>query len=133
MIAPDVDAEIFKDLVLRSGPFRRRTLYVSNRDLALRAASLLRPNAPRTGDARKQYVVIKGMDTIDMSPMKVGASGHSVYNYSQLMFDDLGAVLKDEDPTARKLNTCRVTSIDTYNASHGGQLPRIVYRFPPPK
>ena len=133
MIAPDVDAEIFKDLVLRSGPFRRKTLYVSNRDFALRAASLLRPNAPRTGDARKQYVVVKGLDTIDMSPMKVGASGHSVYNYSQLMFDDLGAVLKDEDPRARKLNTCKVTSIDTYNTAHGAQLPCVVYRFPSPK
>jgi len=133
MIAPDVDAEIFKDLVLRSGPFRRRTLYVSNRDLALRAAGWLRPNAPRAGNARNQYVVIKGTDTIDMSPLKVGESGHSVYNYSQLMFDDLGAVLKDEDPTARKLNACRVTSIDTYNAAHGAQLPCVVYRFPPPK
>ena len=133
MIAPDVDAEIFKDLVLRSGPFRRKTLYVSNRDFALQAASLLRPNSPRTGDARKQYVVIKGMDTIDMSPLKVSGSGHSVYNYSQLMFDDLGALLKDTDPTARKLNTCRVTSIDTYNTAHGTQLPCVVYRFPPLK
>jgi esterase/lipase superfamily enzyme len=133
MIAPDVDAEIFKDLVLRSGPFRRKTLYVSNRDLALQAAGWLRPDAPRAGNARKQYVVIKGMDTIDMSPLKVGTSGHSVYNYSQLMFDDLGAVLKGEDPTARKLNACRVTSIDAYNAAHGAQLPCVVYRFPPPK
>ena len=42
MIAPDVDAEIFKDLVVRSGPFRRKTLYVSNRDVAIRAESRLR-------------------------------------------------------------------------------------------
>jgi hypothetical protein len=67
-----------------------------------------------------------------MSPLKVGASDHSVYN-SQLMFDDLEAVLKDEDHTARKLNACRVTSIDTYNAAHGAQLPCVVYRFPPPR
>jgi pimeloyl-ACP methyl ester carboxylesterase len=133
MIAPDVDAEIFKDLVLRSGPFRRRTLYVSNRDLALRASGWLRPNAPRAGDARKQYVVVKGMDTIDMSPLKVDASGHSIFSYSQSMFDDLGAVLKDEDPAARKLNACKVISIDTYNAAHGVQLPCVVYQFPPPK
>ncbi len=133
MIAPDVDAEIFKDLVLRSGPFRRKTVYVSNRDLALRASGWLRPNAPRAGDAGKQFVVVKGMDTIDMSPLKVGGSGHSIYNYSQLMFDDLGAVLKDEAPTARKLNACKVVSINTYNASHGAQLPCVVYQFPPPK
>lgn len=102
MIAPDVDAEVFKDLVLRSGPFRRKTLYVSNHDLALRAAGWLRPNAPRAGNAKEQYVVIRGMDTIDMSPLKAGRSGHSVYSYSQLLFDDLGAVLKNEDPSARK-------------------------------
>ena len=133
MIAPDVDAEIFKDLVVRSGPFRRKTLYVSNHDRALQAASWLRPNAPRAGNARKQYVVVKGMDTIDMSPLKAGRSGHSVYSYSQLLFDDLGAVLKNEDPAARKLNSCRVTSIDTYNAAHGTQLPCVVYQFPPAK
>src|SRR5260370_35644660 len=132
MMAPDVDAEIFKDLVLRSGPFRRRPVYVSNRDLALQAAGWLRPNAPRAGNARKQYVVIKGMDTIDMAPLRVGESGHSVYNYSQLMFDDLGAVLKDEDPTARKLYACRVTRSDTYNAAHGTKLLYVVYRVPPP-
>jgi esterase/lipase superfamily enzyme len=133
MIAPDVDSEIFKDLVVRSGPFRRKTLYVSNHDLALQAASWLRPNAPRAGNARKQYVVVKGMDTIDMSPLKAGRSGHSVYSYSQLLFDDLGAVLKNEDPAARKLNSCKVKSIDTYNAAHGTQLPCVVYQFPPAK
>ena len=133
MIAPDVDAEIFKDLVSRAGPFRRKTVYVSNRDLALRASGWLRPNAPRAGDAGKQFVVVKGMDTIDMSPLKVGGSGHSISSYSQLMFDDLGAVLKDEDPKARKLNACKVISIDTYNAAHGAQLPCVVYQFPPPK
>lgn len=133
MIAPDVDAEIFKDLVLRSGPFRRKTVYVSSHDLALRAAGWARSGAPRAGDAKKQYVVIRGMDTIDTSPLKAGRAGHSVYNYSQLMFDDLGAVLSDESPTNRKLTACRVASIDRYNATHGTHLPCVVYRFSPPK
>jgi esterase/lipase superfamily enzyme len=131
MMAPDVDADIFKDLVVRSGPFRRKTVYVSNHDLALRAAGWLRPNAPRAGNARKQYVVIKGLDTIDMSPLKAGRSGHSVYSYSQLLFDDLGAVLKkNEDPATRKLNSCRVTSIDSYNAAHGTQFAVRCLRVP---
>ena len=133
MIAPDVDAEIFKDLVVRSGRFRRKTLYVSNRDLAMRAAGWLRTSAPRAGDAKSQYVVIKGMDTIDMSPLKAGRSGHSVYSYSQLLFDDLGRVLRNEDPTKRKLNSCQVTSIETYNSTHGTQLPCVVYQLPPAK
>ena len=130
MIAPDMDAEIFKDLVSRSGPFPRRTLYVSNHDWALRAAGWLRSGYPRAGDARKQYLVIQGMDTIDASPLKAGRAGHSVYGYSQLLFDDVGAVLKNEPPAARKLSACTVKSIASDNASHGTQLPCVVYRFP---
>ena len=131
MIAPDVDSEIFKDLVVRSGPFRRKTLYVSSHDLALRVAGWLRAQSPRAGNSHTQYVVIKGMDTIDISPLKAGRSGHSIYTYSQLVFDDLGAVLKNEDPSTRKLNSCTVKSINSYNAAHGTQLPCVVYRFPP--
>lgn len=130
MIAPDVDAEIFKDLVLRSGPFQRRTLYVSKHDLALRAAGWLRPGATRAGDARKQYVVIKEMDTIDASPLKAGMAGHSLYDYSQLMFDDLSAVLANKPLSARELQACTVKSLDRYNLEHGTHLPCVVYRLP---
>jgi esterase/lipase superfamily enzyme len=130
MIAPDVDTEIFQDLVLRSGPFLRKTLYVSKHDLALQAAGWLRAGTPRAGDARKQFVVIKEMDTIDASPLKAGMIGHSVYDYSQLLFDDLAAVLKDEPPPARNLTACTVKNIDRYNAAHGTQLPDVVYRLP---
>ena len=133
MIAPDVDSEIFKDEVLRSGPFRRKTLYVSSHDLALRAAGWLRSGLPRAGDADEQLTVVKGVDTVDTSPLKAGKVGHSVYDYSQLVFDDLGAVLRDEQPTARKLKSCTVKSIDSYNAAHGTQLPCVVYQFPPAK
>lgn len=133
MIAPDVDSEIFKDLVLRAGPFQQKTLYVSNHDWALRAAGWLRPGAYRAGDARKQYVVVKGVDTVDMSPLSAGRVGHSVYDYSQSMFDDLGGVLKDQPPATRKLNSCTVNKITDYNATHNTQLPCVVYRFPPVK
>ena len=133
MIAPDVDSEIFKDLVLRAGSFQQKTLYVSNHDWALRAAGWLRPGAYRAGDARKQYVVVKGVDTVDMSPLSAGRVGHSVYDYSQSMFDDLGGVLKNQPPAARKLNSCTVNKITEHNAAHNTQLPCVVYRFPPVK
>lgn len=130
MIAPDVDTDIFKDLVSRSGPFQQKTLYVSNHDWALRAAGWLRPGESRAGDARKQYLVIKGVDTIDMSSLKAGRVGHSIYDYSQVMFDDLGAVLKDQPPSARNLNSCKVNSVVSYNAAHKTELPCVVYRLP---
>lgn len=130
MIAPDVDTEVFEDLVPRSGAFVRRTVYVSSHDLALRAAGLLRSGTSRAGDARKQYVVIKEMDTIDASPLSAGVIGHSLYDYPQRLFDDLGAVLNDQAPSARKLTACTVISIDRYNTEHGTSLPCTVYRLP---
>lgn len=130
MIAPDVDSDIFKDMVSRSGSFQQKTLYVSNHDWALRAAGWLRPGESRAGDARKDYVVVKGVDTIDMSPLKAGRVGHSIYDYSQVMFDDLGAVLKDQAPASRTLQSCTVNRIAAYNLAHKSELPCVVYRLP---
>ena len=130
MIAPDVDTQIFKELVLHSGPFLRRTVYVSNHDLALRASGFLHSRAGRAGDARKQYIVIKEVDTIDASPLKTGVTGHSVYEFSQLMFDDLGAVLKDESVAGRKLTACTIKSIQGANVAQGTSQPCVVYRLP---
>jgi hypothetical protein len=66
-----------------------------------------------------------------MSPLKAGRVGHSIYDYSQSMFDDLGAVLRDQPPAARKLHSCTVNSIAANNAAHHTDLPCVVYRFPP--
>ena len=131
MIAPDVDTEVFKDLISRSGPFQRKTLYVSEHDRALQASRLLRSGVSRAGDAQKGYLVVKEMDTIDASPLKGGFSGHSVYDYSQLMFNDLGATLANKPVTSRELQACTVNSIERFNAEHGTQLPCVVYRLPP--
>jgi esterase/lipase superfamily enzyme len=130
LIAPDVDANIFKVMILRAGPFQRRTLYVSNHDLALRAAGFLHSGTSRAGDATKQYVVVEGVDTVDMSPLSAGITGHSLYEYSQLMFDDLGEVLQGKTATRRNLTSCTVKSIRSFNAAHGTALPCVVYRLP---
>ena len=131
LIAPDVDARIFQELVLHAGPFQRRTLYVSKHDFALRASSmLLRAGSVRAGDANKQYVVVKDVETVDMSPVKAGILGHSLYDYSQLIFDDLGAVLRDQGVADRKLTACTVKKIADANTAHGTSLPCTVYRLP---
>ena len=132
LIAPDVDTKIFEELVVHSGPFRRKTLYVSQHDLALRAAGFLRSSTMRAGDATKQYVVIRDIDTVDMSHVKAGMTGHSLYEYSQSMFDDLGAVLRDETVATRNLTACTVKSIQKMNEAHGTSLPCVVFRLPSP-
>jgi len=130
LIAPDVDAQIFAELMAHSGPFHRKTMYVSQHDWALQAAGFLRSGTNRAGDAKKQYVVLSGVDTVDLSPLKAGVTGHSIYDYSQLVFDDLGAVLNDEAVTGRKLTACTVKSVQAANQANGTALPCVVFRMP---
>jgi len=130
LIAPDVDTRIFQELVRRAGTFQRKTMYVSNHDLALQAAGFLHAGTIRAGDARKQYVLIQDIDTIDMSPLQAGWIGHSLYDYSQVIFDDLGEVLEGKVVTGRNLASCTVKSIQNFNEVHGTALPCVVYRLP---
>jgi esterase/lipase superfamily enzyme len=130
LIAPDVDAQIFAELMVHSGPFHRKTMYVSQHDWALQAAGFLRSSNIRAGDAKKQYLVLSGVDTVDLSPLKAGVTGHSIYDYSQLVFDDVGAVLNDEAVTGRKLTACTVKSRQAANQANGTSSPCVVYRMP---
>jgi esterase/lipase superfamily enzyme len=125
LIAPDVDTQVFKELIQHCGHFQRTTIYVSSHDLALRAAGLLHAGSPRAGDARRQYLVLSGADTVDVSGLKSGLSGHSIYEYSQWMFADLGEVLEGRTVADRKVPACTVRSIDSYNATHGTSLPCV--------
>jgi len=129
LIAPDVDAQIFSELMAHSGAFHRKTMYVSQHDWALRAAGFLRSSTIRAGDASKQYLVLNGVDTVDLSPLRAGVAGHSIYDYSQLLFEDLGAVLKDESVTGRNLTACTVKSIQSANQANGTSLPCVVFRM----
>jgi esterase/lipase superfamily enzyme len=130
LIAPDVDTAIFKVLISRSGPFQRKTLYVSDHDLALRAAGFLRAGTIRAGDAAKQYLVMEDIDTIDMSLLSAGIFGHSMDEYSQIIFDDLSGVLKDDTAPKRNLTACSVRSVQRLNEAQGTSLPCTVYRLP---
>ena len=130
LIAPDVDTAIFKVLIARSGPFQRKTLYVSNHDLALRAAGFLHSGTIRAGDAAKQYLVMDDIDTIDMSLLSAGVFGHSMDVYSQVIFDDLSGVLKDDTAPQRNLTACTVRSVQRLNEAQGTSMPCTVYRLP---
>jgi len=103
---------------------------VSQHDLALRAAGFLHSGTIRAGDAAKDFVVLSGVDTVDLSPLHGGVSGHSVYDYSQLLFDDLGAVLRNEEAAKRNLSSCTVISIEAQNQAKGTSLPCVVFRMP---
>jgi len=111
MIAPDVDAQTFRELFLRSGKFKNRTMYLSNHDLALGFSRILHSRTPRAGDAKREYVVAEGLDTVDASPLSAGLIGHSYYQSSQLMFDDLGEVLQGKVAKDRTLDRCELEDL----------------------
>lgn len=129
MIAPDVDAQTFRELFLRSGQFKNRTMYLSNHDLALGLSRILHSRTPRAGDAKREYIVADGLDTIDASPLRAGLIGHSYYESSQLMFDDIGDVLHGKRPPERKLDLCKLEPV-TKKGQTQSQPATIIYRLP---
>ncbi|MBZ5494010.1 MAG: alpha/beta fold hydrolase [Acidobacteriia bacterium] len=130
MIAPDVDSQTFRELFLRSGPFKNRTMYLSNHDLALGFSRILHSRTPRAGDAKREYVVADGLDTVDASPLSAGVIGHSYYESSQLMFDDIGEVLKGNTASARNLDRCDLQSLKKKKDKTTTDTIEIIYRLP---
>ncbi len=111
MIAPDVDAQTFVEQVPKSGPFRRKTLYISPRDQALKFSDFwFHSHTPRAGE---EYVVLNGVETIDASRLHTGITGHAYFENSQLMLDDLGAVLRGVPVEKRQLDKCSVKTLET--------------------
>ena len=130
MIAPDVDAQTFRELFLRSGKFKNRTMYLSNHDLALGFSRILHSRTPRAGDAKREYVVADGLDTVDASPLNAGLIGHSYYESSQLMFDDVGEVLKGNKASARNLDRCDLQTLKKKKDKTTEDTAEIIYRLP---
>jgi esterase/lipase superfamily enzyme len=130
MIAPDVDSQTFRELFLRSGPFKNRTMYLSNHDLALGFSRIMHSRTPRAGDAKREYVVAEGLDTVDASPLSAGLIGHSYYESSQLMFDDIGEVLKGNIASARNLDRCDLQTLKKKKDKTTTDIIEIIYRLP---
>jgi esterase/lipase superfamily enzyme len=128
MIAPDVDAQTFVEQVPKCGPFRRKTVYISPRDQALKFSDFwFHSNTPRAGE---EYVLLNGMDTIDASRLHTGITGHAYFENSQLMLDDLGAVLKGIPVEKRRLDKCSVKKLEANNAKNGTPVLSTVYCLP---
>jgi esterase/lipase superfamily enzyme len=128
MIAPDVDTQIFVEQAPKCGAFRRKTLYVSPRDKALQFSQFLfHSNKRRAGE---EYIVLDGMETIDASLLHAGITGHAYFEESQLMLEDLGAVLRNRPVSERRLDACSVKSLDKKNSTNGSSMPLTIYRLP---
>lgn len=77
LAAPDIDAGVFRQLsVAIESAADRVTLYASSNDKALRASKGIHDFA-RAGESGASIVIIKGIDTIDVSALDTGFLGHS--------------------------------------------------------
>lgn len=102
LMAPDVDADIFREAIpeIRS-VVRRMTLYSSSQDKALLISKTVH-GYQRAGDTKPAIVVVSGVDTIDASAADTGMTGHSYYADSRSVLFDLYTLFRHGDaPEAR--------------------------------
>jgi esterase/lipase superfamily enzyme len=103
LTAPDIDTELFQTQILPAFQSTRQriTLYASSNDKALNASFNLR-GSPRAGLAGEHLLVVKGIETIDVSVLDTGFLGHSYYGDHPLVVGDMLQVLRDHLPPGER-------------------------------
>jgi esterase/lipase superfamily enzyme len=112
LAAPDVDRDIFKQL---AGAFAssadRVTLYASSHDEALRASKKLH-DFPRAGEAGKSLLILKGIDTIDVSLVDSSLLGHSYFGDNSSVISDIHRLLTQGSPPNQRACLSEATFLD---------------------
>jgi esterase/lipase superfamily enzyme len=95
LTAPDIDADIFKTQIapVLGRVADRVTLYASSHDKALAVSKQINGHA-RAGDSGSGIVVVKGIDTIDVSAVDTSLVGHSYYGSSDTVLTDIWDLIK---------------------------------------
>ncbi|MBD0674170.1 alpha/beta hydrolase [Streptomyces sp. CBMA156] len=110
--APDVDAEVFRQLLPRIvHQARGCTLYASANDRALAVSSHL-AEYPRAGQAGPGVVVAPGLDTVDVSELDTGLMGHSYVNDHRSVLSDLYGLLRHGHRPSERYGLVRVPHQD---------------------
>jgi esterase/lipase superfamily enzyme len=98
LAAPDVNRDIFKQLAAAvASSADRVTLYASSHDEALAASKKLH-EFPRAGEAGKGLLVVKGIDTIDVSSVDSSLLGHSYFGDNTSVISDIRRLLTQDSP-----------------------------------
>jgi esterase/lipase superfamily enzyme len=95
LTAPDIDADIFRTQIAPAVTkvANRVTLYASSHDQALKLSKEIN-GYPRAGDSGDGLVVVKGIDTIDVSAVDTSLVGHSYYGSSDTVLTDIWDLIK---------------------------------------
>lgn len=110
LAAPDILASDFASLVLPAIATQHHvTNYVSSNDAALRTSKKINAGA-RAGDSGNTAIVIKGVETIDVTAVNYRAGGHSSFADSPRVIADIRQQLSGVQPETRRLQ--RVTRRD---------------------
>ncbi len=97
LAAPDVDADVFKNLaVVYPALCERTTMYVANNDRAIGASRRLH-NFHRAGLA-PPVTVIDGIDTVDASNVNIGLLGHGYVAEVRDLLADIFELLQRNTP-----------------------------------
>lgn len=105
LAAPDVPSGQFVDQVARSSALAQRsTLYVSSRDRALFASQRLHKDF-RAG---RDLILIRGVDTVDVSPVDTSRTRHSYYIENRWVLNDIYQLLHSETEPARRFGLVEV-------------------------
>lgn len=103
LLAPDVDADVFKrDIapgLLAGG--RPVTLYASSNDKALQASKTMH-GYPRLGDAGAGLTVLPGLETLDASDVETDFLGHSYYSYAKSVLGDIKEIIEGRGRAAQR-------------------------------
>ncbi len=95
LTAPDIDAEVFRDLARAMRPTARRmTLYASGHDRALEISHQIHGYG-RAGDVRPAIVVVDGLDSIDASAVDTSFLGHSYYGDNRSVVADIYHLIRN--------------------------------------
>ena len=103
MMAPDVDAELFRQAAGKiASSAQHVTLYASSADLALKAAQKV-AGYPRAGEGGSGLVVVTGVDTIDASSVETSWLGlsHAYYADNSTILSDLFGLIRGRRPSER--------------------------------
>ncbi|MGG1920913.1 alpha/beta hydrolase [Chryseobacterium sp. NRRL B-14798] len=105
LAAPDIDQNVFKNEILPI--FRNvgnsRTMYISDKDVALKASSTIR-SLPRLGQAGAFAFVDKDLYSIDASNIESSGLNHSYIFDTKLLINDLFHLIEGiTDPKKRNL------------------------------
>ena len=95
LTAPDVDAEVFRDLAGEMMPAARHmTLYASRKDEALKLSHGVH-GYPRAGDVDPEIVVVPGLDSVDASEVDTSFLGHSYFGDERSVVSDILLLLRN--------------------------------------